>query len=65
LADEVSTRFFSIHPDGEGNPQEMAVGYTQTGILLEIAVCYTDDLDEVFHCNRVTKPFRIMYEGKK
>jgi hypothetical protein len=62
IADKVVTKPIEMHGDGEGNPQEMLVGYTQAGVLLEVAVRYTSECDEIFHASRVTAKFRKMYE---
>ncbi len=63
LADKVMTKAYGIHDDAFGNPQEMLVGQTTMGVLLEIAVRYTDKLDCVFHANRVSAKYRMLYEG--
>jgi hypothetical protein len=62
LADQCSTKAFELHEDSEGDPQEMLVGYTQTNVLIEIAVKYTDERDQVFHANRVSAEYRKLYE---
>lgn len=63
LADQ-STKPFELHDDSYGNPQEMLVGYTHSGVLIEIAVRYEEDTDEVFHANKVTAKYRALYEGR-
>lgn len=42
----------------------MLVGYTHSGVLIEIAVRYEEDTDEVFHANKVTAKYRALYEGR-
>jgi hypothetical protein len=61
LADPITVRYFAIHEDSFGNPQDMVVGFTQSGVLVEIGVKYTDDFDIVFHANRVSRRFRALY----
>jgi hypothetical protein len=63
LADQSLTKPFEMHEDKWGNPQEMLVGFTQASVLLEIAVRYTEGWDEIFHANRVSAPYRKLYEG--
>lgn len=62
LADKVFTRAYEIHEDTYGNPQEMLVGYTEMGVLLEIAVRYTNKFNCIFHANRVSAKYRKLYE---
>lgn len=64
LADTRTTKAYQIHDDAKGNPQEMLIGYTVQGVLLEIAVRYTENFDEVFHANRVSAKFRKLYKEK-
>lgn len=63
LADE-NTQPFELHDDEFENPQEMLVGFTQAGVLLEVAICYKDDQDEIFHANRVTAKYRELFAGE-
>jgi len=63
LSDHNVTRYFPLHEDAQSNPQEMAIGYTQKGVLLEIGVRYMDNFDDVFHANRVSSKYRQLYEA--
>jgi hypothetical protein len=56
-----STKNFEIHEDLHGNPQEMLVGYTHAGLLLEVAVRYTDKFDCVFHARRASAIYKLRY----
>lgn len=63
LADQFTTKFFEMHSERDDDDyQEMAVGYSQANVLLEVAVKYSDDAEIVFHANRVTAAYRTLYE---
>jgi hypothetical protein len=59
---ERTSRFFPIHEDDEGNPQDMVVGYNQSGVLLEIGITYLDNTDSVFHVNKATNIYKALYK---
>lgn len=66
LADQFTTRYFEMHSNEDDDYQEMAVGFTQASVLLEIGVNYLDNEEEekvVFHANRVTAVYRQLFEG--
>jgi hypothetical protein len=67
LADQFTTRFFEMHGGEDDEYQEMAVGFTQASVLLEIGVKYLENEEEeeevVFHANRVTSEYRQLFEG--
>ena len=65
LADTETTQFFPIHEDAAGNPQEMAVGFTQNEVLLEIGVTYGPDMDYVFHAKRAGALYRKIFERRR
>jgi hypothetical protein len=63
LSDRYTTKQYPIHDDSHGNPQEMLVGYTQSNVLLEIAVRYGSDFNDIFHSNKVSAKYKKLYEG--
>ncbi len=52
---------FEIHEDENGNPQEMIVGFSQNGKLLEIAVKYTAANDVIFHASKASFKYRRLF----
>lgn len=61
IANDSSCARVEIHEDQNGNPQEMLVGFTQNGKLLEVAVKYTSTQDVIFHANKASFKFRRLF----
>lgn len=64
LADKFR-RNFEVNEDEYGNPQDMAVGHTQRGVLLEIGICYKALTDIIFHASKVTAHYKRLYNRGK
>lgn len=65
LAYAQTTQFFSIHDDVEGDPQEMAVGFAESDVLLEIGITYGEDIDYIFHAKRAGALYRKLFERRR
>ncbi len=65
VADTKTTQFFPIHDDIYGNPQEMAVGFAQSEVLLEIGVTYGVGMDYIFHAKRAGVLYQKLFERRR
>lgn len=63
LAYDSTRTIFEIHDDEHGNTQEMIVGFSQNGKLLEIALKYTAISDIVFHANKASFKYRRLFRA--
>lgn len=64
LAYDSNRAIFEIHEDEYGNLQEMIVGFSQNGKLLEIALKYTATNDVIFHANKASFKYRRLFRSK-
>lgn len=64
LAYDSNRAIFEIHEDENSNLQEMIVGFSQNGKLLEIAVKYTFSNDIVFHASKASFKYRRLFRSQ-
>ncbi len=64
LSDENPTqRYYEMHDDEYGNPQEMFVAHTGTRPWpIEVGVAYLPEEDLVFHASKISTTYRFLYK---
>ncbi len=66
LSDENPTRrWYEMHDDENGNPQEMFVAHTGTRPWpIEVGIAYLFNEDLVFHASKISTIYRFLYKSE-